>query len=186
MPAPFGLPGRQLERHARHADELQARVLACLREARGIPVGRERRVVFIDLEQHDGVRVRGAAQQTAETRGNAIADKFLTKLETENPDSLKQAEAPDFQDAFFTVQKEYAKSGDEDLGNLLVNLLVDRSKQKVRDIKQIVHAAELIPANHGRHRHRAREHQTHTRPRVRPTGNMGELTSATRQNEQGA
>jgi hypothetical protein len=40
-------------------------------------------------------------------RGEAITDRFIEKLQSENPEGLKQAETPDFQDALFTVQKEY-------------------------------------------------------------------------------
>jgi hypothetical protein len=59
-------------------------------------------------------------------------------MQTENPNGLSQAETPDFQHSLFTVQKEYARNGDKDLGDLLVDLLVDRSKHDQRDILQIV------------------------------------------------
>jgi hypothetical protein len=62
----------------------------------------------------------------------------LSKLQKENPAGLDKSHDPDFQYALFTVQKEYARNGDKNLGDLLVDLLVDRSKQEQRDILQIV------------------------------------------------
>lgn len=38
----------------------------------------------------------------------------------------------------FSAQRDYARSGDEDLGELLVQLLVDRAKVQDRDLAQIV------------------------------------------------
>ncbi|MER2514646.1 MAG: LPO_1073/Vpar_1526 family protein, partial [Nitrosomonas ureae] len=43
-------------------------------------------------------------------------------------------------------QKEYARNGDKDLGDLLVDLLVDRSKHDQRDILQIVLNESLATA----------------------------------------
>ena len=75
------------------------------------------------------------------------------KLQKENPDGLYQANSPDFQDALFTVQKEHAKAGDEDLGSLLVDLLVDRTKETSRSTLQIVlneslHVAPKLTSMH--------------------------------------
>ena len=40
--------------------------------------------------------------------------------------------------AIFTAQREYARSGDKQLGDILVDILVDRSKEDGRSILQIV------------------------------------------------
>ena len=42
------------------------------------------------------------------------------------------------QDALFTTQKEFAKSGDQDLGDLLVDILVDRAQTNTRNMLQLV------------------------------------------------
>jgi hypothetical protein len=96
------------------------------------------RQMLVDVMRANLLDYRGRAQQTAVQRGERITDAFLHKLNGENPDGLRQAETPDFQDALFTVQKEYAKAGDEDLGDLLVDLLVDRTKQEDRNVLQLV------------------------------------------------
>lgn len=98
----------------------------------------EVRQLALDVFKANFHDLKGAAKETAASRGEELTDKFLSKLEAENPAGLQQAESPDFQDALFTVQKEYAKAGDKDLGDLLVDLLVDRTKQVNRDMLQIV------------------------------------------------
>jgi hypothetical protein len=82
----------------------------------------------------------------ATARVEEITDKFLVRLKNENPDGFRKAEDPDFQYALLSVQKEYARSGDENLGDLLVDILVDRSKQDIRNILQIVLNESLFTA----------------------------------------
>lgn len=84
--------------------------------------------------------------ETAKARAQEITEDFLKKLQQENPDGFGKGQDPDFQHALFTVQKEYARTGDKDLGDLLVDLLVDRSKQDQRDILQIVLNESLATA----------------------------------------
>lgn len=88
----------------------------------------------------------GIAKDVARSRAEEITEKFLGKLHKEFPDGFQQANSPDFQDSLFTVQKEYAKCGDEQLGDLLVDLLVDRSKQSNRNILQIVLNESMLTA----------------------------------------
>lgn len=88
----------------------------------------------------------GIAKDIARARAEEITEKFLEKLHNEFPIGFQQANSPDFQNALFTVQKEYAKCGDEQLGDLLVDLLVDRSKQSNRDILQIVLNESMLTA----------------------------------------
>lgn len=98
----------------------------------------EVRQLVIDVLKSNLLDYKGKAHETALQRGEEITDAFLEKLSAEHAEGIKQAETPDFQDALFTVQKEYAKAGDRDLGDLLVDLLVDRTKQADRDILQLV------------------------------------------------
>lgn len=94
--------------------------------------------VALDVFKANFYELSGKAEETAKKRAEEITEDFLTKMKDENPLGFNEAEDPDFQHALFTVQKEYARTGDEQLGDLLVDLLVDRSKQEKRDIMQIV------------------------------------------------
>jgi hypothetical protein len=98
----------------------------------------EARNVALDVFRANFYELAGVAKEIATARAEEITEAFLSKLQQENPNGFKKSDDPDFQYALFTVQKEYARNGDKELGNLLVDLLVDRSKQEQRDILQIV------------------------------------------------
>jgi hypothetical protein len=98
----------------------------------------EARQIALDVFKGNYLTLAGEAVDVARRRAEEVTEAFLKKLQTQNPEGLKQAKEPDFQHAVFTVQKEYARCGDKDLGDLLVDLLVDRTKQPLRSILQIV------------------------------------------------
>lgn len=102
--------------------------------------------VALDVFKANFYELAGVAKEIARARAEEITEAFLSKLQQENPDGFKKSDDPDFQYALFTVQKEYARNGDKELGDLLVDLLVDRSKQEQRDILQIVLNESLITA----------------------------------------
>jgi len=106
----------------------------------------EVREVALDVFRANFYQLAGAAKEIARERAEEITEEFLKKLEKDNPTGLGKSEDPDFQYALFTVQKEYARNGDKDLGDLLVDLLVDRSKHAQRDILQIVLNESLATA----------------------------------------
>jgi len=85
---------------------------------------------FLDLSSH--------ASEIARQRAEEIIEEFLKKLKMENQEGIKNARDPDFQYNMYMIQQEYARNGNQDLGDLLVNLLVDRTKQEDRNLLQIV------------------------------------------------
>lgn len=106
----------------------------------------EVRDVALDVFRANFYELAGVAKDTAKARAEEITEDFLSKLQKEHPAGFEKSADPDFQYALFTVQKEYARNGDKDLGDLLVDLLVDRSKQEQRDILQIVLNESLVTA----------------------------------------
>jgi hypothetical protein len=98
----------------------------------------EVRDVALDVFRANFYELAGVAKEIAKTRAEEVTEAFLSKLQSEYPAGLEKSYDPDFQYALFTVQREYARNGDKNLGDLLVDLLVDRSKQEQRDILQIV------------------------------------------------
>lgn len=98
----------------------------------------EARQIALDVAKATFHELTGAAKELASARAEEITDQVIKKLEKDFPAGIQKAKDPGFQYALFTVQKEYASNGDKDLGDLLVDLLVDRSKQDQRDILQIV------------------------------------------------
>lgn len=98
----------------------------------------EIREIALDVFKANFMVSTGSSKKTANKRAEHITEEFLGRLQEENPSGLGAAEEPDFQDALFTVQKEYAKSGDAKLGDILVDLLINRSKEQHRSLIQLV------------------------------------------------
>jgi hypothetical protein len=98
----------------------------------------EVRQAALDVFHANFYRLAGVAADVATSRAQEITEEFLSKLQKEAPAGIENAQDPDFQYALFTVQREYARTGDKNLGDLLVDLLVDRSKHRSREILQIV------------------------------------------------
>ena len=98
----------------------------------------EVRDLALEVFRNNAATLAGEAANIARKRAEEITDDFLERLNAEHPAGLSQAKDPDFQYALLTAQKEYARCGDKELGDLLIDLLVDRSKQESRTILQIV------------------------------------------------
>jgi hypothetical protein len=94
----------------------------------------EVRQIVHDVLQTTLAEYKGVALAIAKARGEEVTEKFVTKLLADNPAGIEQAQTPDFQDSLFVLQKEYAKVGDEELGDLLVGLLVDQTKENDRTL----------------------------------------------------
>jgi len=71
-------------------------------------------------------------------RGSEIRQLVIDTLAELNPEGLGQAADVDFQHDLYVVQRDYARSGDKDVGDLLVQILVERSRVTERNLIQIV------------------------------------------------
>lgn len=98
----------------------------------------EAREIALAVFKNNFLELQDQAAKIAQERAEDITDKFLKRLQNENPKAISQSKDPDFQCSLFTIQKEYARSGDKDLSDLLVDILVERAKEENRNIKQIV------------------------------------------------
>lgn len=98
----------------------------------------EVREIAMDVFKANFYELSEKAYKDVFVRAGAFADAFLTKAMEDGQEKIPEAENPDFQYALFSAQREYARVGDEDLGELLVQLLVDRSKIEDRTLIQIV------------------------------------------------
>lgn len=92
----------------------------------------------LEVFESNFYKLAGVARETADQRAKEITDKFLKELAEKNPEGMQAAEDPDFQYSLFIAQKEYARCGEKELGDILVDILVDRSKQDQRSLLQIV------------------------------------------------
>lgn len=94
--------------------------------------------IAIDVFKNNFLELSKSAFEKAEARASELIDNFIEKIKCEKPESIKSVETPSMQYALFSAQKEYAKTGDKDLGDILVDLLVERADKEERSLIQIV------------------------------------------------
>lgn len=102
--------------------------------------------IALDVFNSNFIRLKSEAAQIAQERAEEITEKIVKELNEKSPESLEEFKSPAMQDALFQTQKEYAKSGDEELGDLLVDILVDRAKTQKRNMLQLVLDESLLVA----------------------------------------
>ena len=98
----------------------------------------EVRQIALDIFRANFLELSAVAREVATRRAEEITEMFLERLMAQHPEGMAHANDPDFQSSLFTIQKEHAKAGQAALAALLVDLLVDRSKCRERDVLQIV------------------------------------------------
>lgn len=105
------------------------------------------RDIALGVFNENFIKLSSTASATAKQRAEEFTEKYIGRLQNENPSGLAQASNPDFQYVLFSAQKEFARSGDVDLGNLLISLLIDRTKQLPRNLIALVlnEAIETAP-----------------------------------------
>ena len=96
------------------------------------------REIANDVFKANFITLKQEAAIIAQERAEEVTEKVMTQISKRHPESINQFETPALQDALFTVQKQYAISGDKDLGDLLVDILVDRAAAPKRNMIQIV------------------------------------------------
>lgn len=101
------------------------------------------RQIALDVYKANAIELAATAKQVAVARAEEITDKFLEELKDKNPSAVSQASRPDFQIALLEAQRAYAKTGDKELATVLVDLLVNRTKQDPRSLREIVLAESL-------------------------------------------
>ncbi|MBI1185008.1 hypothetical protein GC194_12100 [bacterium] len=94
--------------------------------------------IALDVFKSNFLELSAKAADTARHRAEELVDNFLKEVKDRNPKAVGTMEDPGMQHSLFTAQKEYARTGDKDLSDMLVNILVDRASQKERNLKQIV------------------------------------------------
>lgn len=92
---------------------------------------------IMDLFKANAYELTRTAGAIAEARAREVIDKYLTKINEVSPDKIENLSQPDMLYAMISAQKAYARSGDEDLSDILVDILVDRTQREERNLIQI-------------------------------------------------
>lgn len=80
----------------------------------------------------------GEAEETFKERVNKIIDDSLNKIKQKDPQLFQRFKEPAIQIALNSVYKEYAKTGDSEIGESLVDLLIDRLSTSERSTDQVI------------------------------------------------
>ncbi|HPQ44922.1 MAG TPA: hypothetical protein PKZ42_11930 [Syntrophales bacterium] len=94
--------------------------------------------IALDVYKANFLTLAQDAASLAVQRAEKLTDDFLSRLQEEAPDKMGTMRDPSMQMAIFSAQREYAKTGDSELEDLLVDILVERAKETERTIRQIV------------------------------------------------
>jgi hypothetical protein len=96
------------------------------------------RKIALDVFNANFLELSKQAAELASSRVIEFTDRFLKALEARDAKKIEAMRSVDMQYALFVAQREYAKSGDLDLGDLLVEILADRASHSARNLMQIV------------------------------------------------
>ncbi len=96
------------------------------------------RQIAIEVYRNNALELAGIAKDTAASRAEQITERFLKELSKKNASAIQSASDPDFQHSVFEAQKAFARSGDQELEDVLVNLLTTRASEPIRNLKQVV------------------------------------------------
>ena len=96
------------------------------------------KALFFDLFKANFPALQQTAKEVAEERAGELIGKYVDKLAQEHPQGLAAAKDPDMQYAILSAQRAYARNGKKELGDLLVDILVERTKRNSEELKRIV------------------------------------------------
>ncbi|MBU8684392.1 hypothetical protein MOE23_06715 [Bacillus haynesii] len=115
----------------------QARKLSIKNSNFGV-TAEEARNIATDVFKANMIDLSEKAADLARARAERLIDNFIAELQKRNPAGMKKMINPDMQFALFEAQKEYSRTGDKDLESMLVNILVDRTREDGFTFTQIV------------------------------------------------
>jgi len=98
----------------------------------------ETKSIALDVYRANMMEFKSIAFAEANARAEEITEKILSKLAESGEKIFDEFQKPGMQDALFRTQKEYAMSGDREIGDLLVDIISDRAKTPVRNMLQLV------------------------------------------------
>lgn len=94
--------------------------------------------IALDIYSENFLKLKNEAANIARERAEELTNNFLNKLSETAPDKLNKMSNPAMQAALYTAQKEFAISGEKDIEQVLVDILVDRTNENDRSLRQIV------------------------------------------------
>jgi hypothetical protein len=90
-----------------------------------------------DLVEQNMLRFSNEATRIINARKDTFIDQLLTLLQQINPEGFQSFADPGFQSVLITALQQYAKTGDEELQHITIDMLVKRTMLKNRELSQI-------------------------------------------------
>ncbi|MFF2297397.1 LPO_1073/Vpar_1526 family protein [Arthrobacter sp. NPDC058127] len=91
-----------------------------------------------DVYKANALEMAGLARSVAAERCEEWSEKFLMKLSKVSPALLAALMDPDIQHSLFSAQRDFARSGDDQLGDALADLLVLRCRTEPNSFTKVV------------------------------------------------
>lgn len=98
----------------------------------------EAKEIALDVFKTNFYQLSEEAMDIATRRAEEFTEKVIVKLLEEKSYTLDSIKDPDLQYTLYNAQVAYARSGDENLSDVLVDLLVERVNKADRSLQQIV------------------------------------------------
>ncbi|MFE6228753.1 LPO_1073/Vpar_1526 family protein [Streptomyces sp. NPDC057854] len=102
--------------------------------------------IALDVFNENFAKLTQGAYRTANDRAEEFTENYLTELQERGGDSLSNIEDPGIQSDILEAQSGYAKTGDIELGQILVDLLVDRTSKRPRTLTSLALSASISTA----------------------------------------
>ena len=94
--------------------------------------------IAMELMRPELERLTDQAAETAYSRAKEmVEERLLPRLTKVNPGGVETFADPDVQYALIAAQRAYARTGDKDVADVLVDILVDRTKETERNVRQL-------------------------------------------------
>ncbi|MEK3821358.1 LPO_1073/Vpar_1526 family protein [Cytobacillus sp. FSL W8-0315] len=105
------------------------------------------RQVAMDVFKSNFYDLGDKVEKLVNDRAEEVLNKYLTKLEEESPEAVENTVDPDVRYAIYEVQKSHARRGENDISDLLVDILIQRTTNQNESFVKLVlnEALEIIP-----------------------------------------
>ncbi|MCD2465079.1 hypothetical protein MBT42_16085 [Streptomyces sp. MBT42] len=102
--------------------------------------------IALDVFKENFSKLSQGAYETARVRAEEFTENYLTELQERGGEAAANIQDPGIQSDILEAQSGYAKTGDRELGQILVDLLVDRTSTKERTITNLALSASISTA----------------------------------------
>lgn len=94
--------------------------------------------IAMTVFENNFIKLGEQVEEIVSKRAEKLVNDYLEKIRSENPEALKNTVDPDIRAGIYEAQKDYARSGKEEVEKLLVDLLVERTINVDSDFKNIL------------------------------------------------